>query len=138
PAAAPAAELQAGVAVTDITPPLGFPMWGYSSRHDQPSVGLLDPLKARTVVLRAGAESIAIVSLDLGRAPTRRSMAVIRKKVKEAAGIDHVLLVASHTHHGPVIELDNWPTPENSYVRRLEEKIAGSIIEAAKARRPAR
>jgi hypothetical protein len=132
------AELQAGVAVADISPPLGFAMWGYSSRHDRPSVGVLDPLKARTIVLSAGTDSIAIVSLDLGRAPTRASMAAIRKKVKEAAGIEHVFLVASHTHHGPVIELDNWPTSANSYVRDLEEKIARAIIDAAKSRQSVR
>jgi neutral ceramidase len=135
---APAAELRAGVATADITPPLGFAMWGYSARHDQPSVGVLDPLKARTVVLSAGEESMAVVSLDLGRAPTRQSTAAIRKKVKDAAGIEHIFLVASHTHHGPVIELDNWPAPGDSYVRQLEEKIANSIIEAAKTRQPAR
>jgi neutral ceramidase len=138
PGSVPAAELQAGTAIIDITPPLGFAMWGYSARHDQASVGVLDPLMARAVVLSAGKESIAIVSLDLGRAPTRQSMAAIRKKIKEAAGIEHIFLVASHTHHGPVIELDNWPQPNNSYVRQLEEKLASVIIDAVKTRRPAR
>jgi neutral ceramidase len=138
PAWSRAGELHAGAAVTDITPPVGFPMWGYGVRHDQPSVGVLDPLKARALVLTAGKERIAIVSLDLGRAPTRQCMAVIRKKIKEAADIEHVFLVASHTHHGPVIELDNWPTPEKSYVRQLEEKLSAVIIEAAKKQCPAR
>src|SRR5437899_4968487 len=111
-ASARAADLQAGAAKVDITPPIGFPMWGYGARHDAPSLGVLDPLFARAVVLSAGTDKIAVVSLDLGRAPTRQSMATIRKKVKEAAGIEHIFLVASHTHHGPVIELDNWP-PKN-------------------------
>jgi len=131
------AELKAGAAKVDITPPLGFPMWGYGARHDAPSLGVLNPLMARAVVLSTGKDKIAVVSLDLGRAPTRQSMATIRKKVKEVAGIEHLFLVASHTHHGPVIELDNWP-PKNSYVRQLEEKIAGIIIKAAKNVRPAR
>jgi neutral ceramidase len=113
-------------------------MWGYGARHDQPSLGVLDPLKARAVVLSAGKDSIAVVSLDLGRAPTRQSMAVIRKKIKEKTGIEHLFLVASHTHHGPVIELDNWPGPEKSYVRQLEEKIATVVITAVQARQPAR
>jgi hypothetical protein len=136
-ALAPAAELKAGAAKADITPPIGFPMWGYGARHDAPSLGVLDPLFARAVVLSAGKDSIAVVSLDLGRAPTRQSMGTIRKKVKDAAGIVHIFLVASHTHHGPVIELDNWP-PKNSYVRQLEEKLADVIIKAAKEQRSAR
>src|SRR5262249_42702305 len=49
-----AAGLQAGAARVDITPPTGFPMWGYGARHDQPSVGVLDPLRARALVLAAG------------------------------------------------------------------------------------
>src|SRR5262249_52311315 len=136
-ATAPAADLHAGAAKVDITPPIGYPMWGYGARHDAPSLGVLDPLFARAVVLSAGKEKMAVVSLDLGRAPTRQSMAAIRKRIKDAAGIEHVFLVASHTHHGPVIELDNWP-PKNSYVRQLEEKLADLIIKAAKDQRPAR
>jgi hypothetical protein len=132
-----AADLQAAAAKVDITPPIGYPMWGYGARHDAPSLGVLDPLFARAVVLSAGKEKIAVVSLDLGRAPSRQSMATIRKKVKEATGIEHLFLVASHTHHGPVIELDNWP-PKQSYVRQLEEKLADVIIKAAKDQRPAR
>jgi len=130
--------LQAAAAKVDITPPIGFPMWGYGDRHDKPSVGVLDPLQARALVLVAGQERIALVSLDLGRAPTRQSTAAIRARVREAVGIEHIFLVGSHTHHGPVIELDNWPTPKDSYVRQLEQKLSDVVIEAAKSLRPAR
>ena len=133
-----AAELEAGAAKIDITPPIGFAMWGYGARHDRPSDGVLDPLQARALVLAVGDQRIAIVSLDLGRAPTRESTVAIRAKTKAAVGIEHIFLVGSHTHHGPVIELDNWPSPTHSYVRELEQKLAAVIIEAAKAMRPAR
>ena len=122
-----AADLKAGAARVEITPPIGHPMWGYSARHAAACQGVLDPLYARALVLAVGEERLAIVSLDLGRAPTRESVAAIRKRVHAAAGIDTVFLVASHTHHGPVIELDNWPDPKNSYVRQLEDKIADAI-----------
>jgi neutral ceramidase len=130
-------DFQAGAARTDITPPTGFAMWGYGARHDLPSQGVLDPLRARALVLAAGKERIALVSLDLGRAPTRQSTAAIEARVKEA-GIGHVFLVASHTHNGPVLELDDWPTPKTSYVRQLEQKLGDVILEAAKALKPAR
>jgi hypothetical protein len=130
-------DLQAGAAKVDITPPPGFPMWGYGARHDAPSKGVLDPLQARAVVLASGKDRLAIVSLDLGRAPTRRSTEAIRKRVQRV-GVDHLFLVGSHTHHGPVLELDSWPTPADPYVRQLENKIAGVIEEAAKGLRPAR
>src|SRR5688572_26262481 len=113
--------LLAGAARVDITPPLGLPMWGYSARRDAPSVGVLDPLQARAVVLAVGAERLGIVSLDLGRAPTRASMDRIRGRARDA-GIQHLLLVASHTHHGPVLELEATP-----YVRDLEDKLVNVI-----------
>ena len=131
------AGLQAGAAKVAITPPVGYPMWGYAARHDAPSVGVLDPLFARALVLAAGDRRIALVSLDLGRAPHRQSMAVIRTRAR-AAGIDSIFLVASHTHHGPILELDDWPNPKLPYTRRLEEQVGDVIVAAAKALKPAR
>ncbi len=129
--------LRAGATKVEITPPVGHAMWGYGSRHDQPSEGVLDALHARALVLAAGPEKIAVVSLDLGRAPARQSTAAIRARVK-GAGIEHLFLVASHTHHGPVLELDDWPDAKKPYVRQLEEKLADLILEADKRLKPAR
>jgi hypothetical protein len=137
PRPAAAQGFQAGAAVVDITPPTGVPLWGYAARKDQPSDGVLDPLKARALVLATGKDRIALVSLDLGRAPTRASFAAIRARAK-AAGVDTVFLVASHTHHGPCVEMDDWPTAETSYVRKLEQKLGDLVADAAKGLRPAR
>jgi hypothetical protein len=128
--------LEAGAATADITPPTGYAMWGYSARKDKPSDGVRDKLFARALVLKSGDTKIAIVSLDLGRAPTRGCLAKIREKLK-ADGITELFLVASHTHHGPVIEVDTWPK-EKPYVRELEEALVGVIRKADAARRPAR
>jgi neutral ceramidase len=132
------ADFQAGAAAIDITPPAGFAMWGYAARHDRPSTGVLDPLRARALVLATDKEKIALVSLDLGRAPSRTSTAAVRQRVRAATGIEHLFLVASHTHHGPVLELDNWPTPEHSYVHQLEDRLVEVITEAAGKVQPAR
>jgi hypothetical protein len=128
---APAAELKAGAASCVITPPTGYPMWGYAARKDAPSVGVIDDLKARAVVLAVGDEKLAIVSLDLGRAPTREHTAAIRERVR-AAGIQHIMLVASHTHHGPVLELDNWPDAKDPYTSQLDRKLGDLMLEANK------
>ncbi len=132
-----AEELQAGAACVDITPPVGYAMWGYAARKDQPSLGVRDLLRARALVLAVGDKRLALVSLDLGRAPTRASMAAIRQRLKPA-GVEHIFLVATHTHHGPVLELDAWPSEKNSYVRLLEQKLADVILNAVKAMKPAR
>jgi neutral ceramidase len=98
-----------GSAERDITPPPGLPMWGYGARHDALAEGALDPLMAKAVVIAAGHEKLAIVGIDLGRAPTRAMMQTIRKEVADKAGIRHVMIGGSHTHHGPVIELTDEP-----------------------------
>ena len=134
--AAQVPDLEAGAAACDITPPAGHPMWGYASRRDKPCEGVLDPLRARALVLKRGAGKVALVSLDLGRAPTRDSMARIRAALKPDA-VTELFLVASHTHHGPVIELDTWPR-EKPYVRDLEAKLVDVVRRADAARVPAR
>jgi hypothetical protein len=133
-----ALPLQAGAARIDITPQIGMPMWGYSVRHDQPSTAVNDPLHARAVVLAAGPTRLAIVSLDLGRAPTRKSVAAIRERVRKEANVEHILLVASHTHNGPVLEVDAWPKGGMSYTQQLEDKLVQVIGDAVKSLVPAR
>src|SRR5262249_13561269 len=94
-------ELKAGAATVDITPPIGHPMWGYAARRDAPCLGVRDKLHARALVLEVGKQRLALVGLDLGRAPTRASTAAIRDKVSKAAGIDTLFLLRSHPHPGP-------------------------------------
>ncbi|HEX4588401.1 MAG TPA: hypothetical protein VH120_00615, partial [Gemmataceae bacterium] len=134
---ASAGELKAGAASCVITPPVGFAMWGYAARKDAPSVGVVDELKARALVLHVDDEKLAIVSLDLGRAPTRAHTAAIRERVN-AAGIGHVMLVASHTHHGPVLELDSWPDAKDPYTNQLDRMLDNLILAANRNLTPAR
>ncbi|HUW59557.1 MAG TPA: hypothetical protein VMZ06_01020 [Candidatus Bathyarchaeia archaeon] len=104
-AAASQAEFKAGFAKVDITPQKPCPMWGYGARHDMLSVGTLDPLYAKALVIQAGGDKLALVGLDMGRSPTEAMMGRIRKAVKETSGISYLMIVGSHTHYGPVIEL---------------------------------
>src|SRR5262249_48198282 len=97
-----AAGLRGGAAGQHITPPPGLPLWGYGPRHDVPCQGTLDPLMAKAIVIAAGDDKVAIVGTDLGRGPTEAMMTIIRKEIAERAGIRHVLISGSHSHHGPV------------------------------------
>ena len=99
--------LKAGVAKVDITPPSGQRMWGFAARVS-PATGTLDPLWARVLVLEVGERRLALVALDLGRPFGPGSLARLREGVKKSSGISYVLLVASHTHSGPVIK-DEYP-----------------------------
>jgi neutral ceramidase len=140
-----AAEFKAGFAKVDITPTKPTPMWGYGARHNALSQGVRDPLFAKALVLEAGANRLALVGLDLGRGPTEPMMANIRRAVKEASGIEHLMLVGSHTHHGPVIELKDEPGKGKgvyddavAYTVELEKKLIDVINEAATTLQDAR
>jgi hypothetical protein len=129
--------LRAGAAVIDITPPPGLPMWGYGGRKDLPATAARDPLEACCVVLDAGGRRLALVGLDLGRAPARESMRRIRERARSEAGVEAVFVVGSHTHHGPCIELETTP-PTAEYVDILVDRIAEAIALAATDAQPAR
>lgn len=135
-----AATFKVGYGERDVTPTKPMPMWGYGARHALPGDGFIIPMMCKTVVINAGDHKLAIMGLDMGRAPTYASMDRIKKAVKEQAGVDWVLISGSHTHHGPVIELldekgygkDKYDDCV-AYVAELEGKIIAAIVDAAKA-----
>jgi len=136
---------RAGAARRDITPREPVPMWGYASRHDALSQGTLDPLYADAVVLQAGGDRLAIVGLDLGRTPAEMSLEGIRRRLRERAGIQHSIIAASHTHHGPVMELSDQLGKGRGkfdatlrYYRQLEDAIVDAVVEAGARLQPAR
>jgi len=61
--AAETPPLEVGLAVVDITPPVGYRMSGYF--RERASTGTHDPLKAKVVVLRQGDCRAALVFCDL-------------------------------------------------------------------------
>ena len=123
-------SFQAGVAVRDITPLPGASLWGYSDREGA-ATGTLDPLYAKAIAFRAGATTVALVTLDLGRAPMQPVRERIRRRAKNA-GVDYVSMMASHTHHAPAMEDVDAP-----YMAPIEDAIAACIEEAAADLRPA-
>src|SRR5947209_7719548 len=133
----PVSVFKAGAARRDITPKESVPMWGYGARHDALSTGTLDPLYAAALVIQAGTNKIAIVGLDLGRAPAGKSLQAIRQRIRTEAEIEYSFIAGSHTHHGPVLELTDEPGKGKGkfdaalrYYKEMEEGIAGAIIEA--------
>jgi hypothetical protein len=139
------AQFRAGAARRDITPGEPVPMWGYGDRHDKLSTGTLDPLFADALVIDAGGKKLAIVGLDLGRAPSERSLQIIRKRINDEAGIEYSFIAGSHTHNGPVLELSDEPGKGQGkfdaslrYYKQLEGSIVAAIVEADKKLTPAR
>lgn len=134
-----------GFAQRDITPQVPTPMWGYGLRHDRLSEGFLDPLMAKAIVVEAGTERLAMVGLDLGRAPTPVMMEEIRTTIRDKAKVEHLLIVGSHTHHGPVLELSDREgfgkgkfDPAIAYLKSLPGTISAAIVDAASKLQPAK
>lgn len=94
-------SIRAGVAVADITPPIGYRMEGYFS--ERPSTGTHDPLQAKAIVWRQGAEQAALVLCDLCAMDAAVTTAA-RRQAEQKTGIpaSHILIAATHTHTGPL------------------------------------
>jgi len=127
---ASSAEFKVAVARTDITPPLGYKLWGYSDRKEGASA-VLDPLFARVLVLDDGSNRLALVTLDLGRPFGPPFRETLLEQVKRLARVHQVFLLASHTHSGPVID-DAYPEGKiPPWEVEAKEKIAKAIAEAS-------
>jgi len=134
---ASAAALKAGVEKVEITPPPGVLMWGYFDRRT-PAQSTLDPLYARVLVLELGETRVALVALDLGRTFGPASLERLRQAVAKSSGVTNLLVVASHTHAGPVI-LDDYPGGEapaweTADLEKIERAIDGAHQHAVDAR----
>lgn len=130
--------LRAGAAILDITPPVGVLMDGYGGRS-QGSLGVLDPLFARVLVLDDGENACAIVGCDLlGMHPQITSS--IRKQVAAATSIppEAILIAATHNHAGPYgLRSGLFGTLNEELAAHLVSKVSSAVIEAYEGRRPA-
>jgi len=141
---APAAELTAGAAQVDITPPRGTPMAGYYSQRG--AEGTHDPLFAKALVFEKDGVRVALVSLDL-IATTHGMVESSRKLIAEQTGIaaKFVMISATHSHTGPV--LSSRPRDDAfggthklavEFMQGLPVKIADAVKKADANRKAAR
>jgi neutral ceramidase len=131
---ASAADLRAGIAKVEITPAPGEQMWGYENRT-KPATGMLDPLYARVLILDAKDRRIALIALDLGRAFGPASLDQLRTAARRN-GITCLLVTASHTHSGPVVQdeyRNGAPAWERKALSGIEDALqgaAGNLVDA--------
>lgn len=129
------AELTAGVAKSDITPPTGGSMYGYGARGKNVSQGVHDHLYAKAIVLRNGGEHLVIVTLDLGTF-TGENLKNVKRLVAKKTDLTNILCIASHSHSAPGLQED-FPSKKKPYVDDMEAKIADAIIRASWNMQPA-
>ena len=144
-----AGVLQAGVAVADITPPVGYRMCGYF--NERLSTGVLNPLHAKALVLRQGDTRAAMVFCDLIGLSAEVSQRA-REQVEREIGIPatNILLAATHSHTGPLFfnalrdhlheravgRHGNDPCEQVDYSAELAARIVAAIKEADSKIRP--
>ncbi|MDA8330950.1 MAG: hypothetical protein M0027_07035, partial [Candidatus Dormibacteraeota bacterium] len=92
--------LQAGAAVADITPEVGYPLEGY--HREGVSVGVLDRLEVAALVLDDGLRRGVLVTVDNVGLSVPQTAAV-RRAVATAcgSGLRGAMVCYSHTHSGP-------------------------------------
>jgi hypothetical protein len=133
--------LEVGMGVADVTPELtdNKPIWLAGKESNRAATGVHDRLFARAVVLRAGGQKIALVSVDsIGL--SRPTIEAARARVQ---GFSYVLVASTHSHDSPDV-IGVWgPSPGETgvvpdYLRQVEEGIAAAVRDADKALTPAR
>lgn len=145
------AKLTAGVAVTDITPPVGYRMSGYF--RERLSTGTSNPLCAKAIVLRQGNRCAALVFCDIiGLSLDVSSRA--RRQAAKKTGIpaSNILIAVTHSHTGPlyfgalrkhfhdlaVAKHGSDPYEKIDYPSELVAKIVNAITQANAAAKPVR
>jgi neutral ceramidase len=140
-----AADTRVGTASVNITPPMGIPMAGYY--HERGADGVLDPLFSKAMIIEAGGERAALVTLDI-ISVTRSITDQARAEIEQATGVkgERVMISATHAHTGP--ELANRSKRSSAmggqselaveYTDRLPKLIAESVRLANEHLQPVR
>lgn len=144
-----APELEAGIAVVDITPPAGYRVSGYF--HERVSTGTHDPLRAKAIVFKQGETAAALVFCDLiGIDPDVATAARTRAAAETGIPASNILIAGTHTHTGPLyfgirrthlhqmaLEREGKdPCETLDYPAVLMDKLVEAIQEAASTLQP--
>ncbi|NUQ00237.1 MAG: hypothetical protein HUU35_10325 [Armatimonadetes bacterium] len=122
-------SLEAGIARTNITPPVGIATRGFAGRG--PASGVHEDLTATALVLRCGDTMAALIGLDLCLVDRGETLAW-REAIAARTGVpvEHQVVAASHTHYGPA-QTDRDDPLVPAYQALLHERLVAVAEEAA-------
>src|ERR1035437_7923201 len=102
--ASSAESFSVGAAEIDITPPAGYRLAGYF--NERLATGTHDPLHAKAIVLRQGADQVALVSCDLiGVSLSVTTNARAQASALTGIPLSNIVICATHSHTGPLFEV---------------------------------
>jgi neutral ceramidase len=139
------AHYLAGVARTDITPPVGIAHAGWGAQTHQRATGVDLPLWATALALGDGDETVVIVDIDLVYLWENEAEATLAA-ITALTGLPraHIRLSYTHTHSGPV-NGESWSSWVQQgaemvppYDASLPHRIAGIAWQATQQMRPVR
>ena len=127
-------DLRLAVFATDITPPIGSPIYTGSARS------IVDPLEARGVVLSGSANPIVILSLDWCEV-RNNSYDLWRSQLAAAAGTtrERILISCVHQHDAPYTDieaqqlLDDAHSPEKLCDPAFERSCIARVAKAIRS-----
>ncbi len=136
------AQLHAGVARCDITPPIGIAHGNWSAQFHERSEGIDLPLMCTALAVADGTEAVIIAEWDLLYPPSGAWLAEARGRICALTGVpdNHIRLSASHTHAGPSLDqpwFEAGAEMISPYVASLTDRLAGVCMAAHRAMRPA-
>ena len=129
--------LRAGVATKELKVPVGHKMLSFPIRKDGKVIadranrGTHDPVTVRCLVLTEKEVAVALVSVDvagISNSMVHRIQESVAGKVSTPA--ENILIGATHTHHGPIIERGWLSTASEQWVDYIDDTISRTIIEA--------
>src|SRR5260221_5965285 len=135
--------LRAGVARSDITPPIGIAHGNWTAQAHQRAEGIDLPLTCTALAASDGHETILLAEWELLYPPDGAALAEARRRITELTGVpaDHIRLSATHTHSGPSLGppwFEAGAEMVAPYLASLADRLAGTCLAAWRSMRPAR
>ncbi len=142
-------SLYVGIASTDATPPVGVPLGGYGgtgrrlkffldwggkyplASYLKPSHGVLDPLRAKTMIVKNNQRSFLFVSLDVIGISAEFHQD-LKSRVKNF-NFSEIFISATHTHSGPgaLSKSKAWQIiAMDKFSREVYERLMTDVIES--------
>jgi hypothetical protein len=127
-------ELKAGIALADITPPVGVELSGGAFG---PSKAVLHPLAAKALLLEQGRAKLLLIVCDLIGFDWDYSLA-IRSDISRLHGLprDAVMFSATHTHCGPRRRCATGANPIRSTAPICTGSLCGWPAKQSRRRNP--
>lgn len=124
-------HLKVGVGRSDITPPVGMWLAGYSPVRQAESIH--DRLHVTSFCIASGETRAMLAVAEVVSIPTDLSLE-LRQQICEMTGVpaENIILSATHTHSGPAVRrvIGGTMEPIEEYVRTV---FRPAVLEAAKA-----